>query len=57
MAVKLLVEPGIDEIFHSSSFGYQPNKSAKQAVAQARKNCWRYDWVVDIDLKSFLDLS
>jgi RNA-directed DNA polymerase len=57
MAVKLLVEPGIDAIFHSSSFGYRPNKSAKQAVAQARRNCWRYDWVVDIDLKSFLDLS
>ncbi len=55
MAVKLLVEPGIDAIFHSSSFGYRPNKSAKQAVTQARRNCWRYDWVVDIDLKSFFD--
>jgi len=55
MAVKLLVEPEIDAVFHSSSFGYRPNKSAKQAVAQARRNCWRYDWVVDIDLKSFFD--
>ncbi|CAB3805623.1 hypothetical protein LMG28614_06246 [Paraburkholderia ultramafica] len=55
MAVKLLVEPKIDAIFHSSSFGYRPNKSGKQAVAQARRNCWRYDWVVDIDLKSFFD--
>src|ERR1017187_1670523 len=55
MAVKLMVEAGVDAIFHSSSFGYRPNKSAHQAVAQARKNCWRYDWVVDIDLKSFFD--
>lgn len=47
MAVKLLVEPRIDAIFHSSSFGYRPNKSVKQAVAQARKNCWRYDWVLN----------
>jgi retron-type reverse transcriptase len=41
MAVKLMVEARIDAIFHSSSFGYRPNKSAQQAVAQARKNCWR----------------
>ncbi|MBL0038493.1 MAG: hypothetical protein IPP36_07635 [Nitrosomonadales bacterium] len=25
MAVKLMVEPRIDAIFHSSSFGYRPN--------------------------------
>lgn len=55
MAVKLMVEPGIDTIFHSSSFGYRPHKSAHQAVTQARNNCWRYAWVVDIDLKSFFD--
>jgi RNA-directed DNA polymerase len=56
MAVKLMVEPEIDTIFHSSSFGYRPNKSAHQAVSQARNNCWRYAWVVDIDLKSFLEV-
>jgi RNA-directed DNA polymerase len=55
MVVKLLVEARVDAIFHSSSFGYRLNKSAHQAVAQARKNCWRYDWVVDLDLKSFFD--
>ena len=53
--VKLMVEARLEAIFHSSSFGYRPNKSAHQAVAQARRNCWRYDWVVDIDLKSFFD--
>jgi hypothetical protein len=45
MAVKLLVESKIDAIFHSSSFGYRPNKSAKQTAAQARRNCRRYGWV------------
>lgn len=55
MAVKLMIEGRLDSMFHPSSFGYRPNKSAHQAVHQARRNCWRYDWVVDIDLKSFLD--
>ena len=55
MAVKLMVESRIDTIFHPSSFGYRPNKLAHQAVTQVRKNCWRYSWVVDIDLKSFFD--
>jgi len=55
MAVKLMVEPEIDAMFHPSSFGYRPGKSAHQAVTQARRNCWRYAWVVDIDLKSFFD--
>ena len=55
MAVKLMVEERIDAVFHASSFGYRSNRSAHQAIAQARKNCWRYDWVVDLDLKSFFD--
>ena len=28
---------------------------ARKTVTQVRKNCWRYSWVVDIDLKSFFD--
>ena len=55
MTVKLMIEARLDSMFYPSSFGYRPNKSAHQAVRQARRNCWRYDWVVDIDLKSFFD--
>lgn len=55
MTVKLMIEARLDSMFHPSSFGYRPHKSAHQAVRQARQNCWRHDWVVDIDLKSFFD--
>jgi RNA-directed DNA polymerase len=27
------------------------------AVGQARERCWRYDWVLDLDIRSFLDSS
>ena len=26
-----------------------------EAVGQARKRCWRYDWVLDLDIKGFFD--
>jgi len=26
-----------------------------QAIAQARIRCWRDDWVLDLDIKSFFD--
>lgn len=55
MAVKLILEPRLEKIFHSNSFGYRPNRGATQAVAQARRNCWRYDWVIDMDIKAFFD--
>ncbi len=55
MVVKMIVEPRLEKVFHAGSYGYRPGKSARQAVAQARKNCWRYDWVVDMDIKAFFD--
>lgn len=45
----------MEALFHASSYGYRPGRSAKQAIAQARKNCWRYDWVVDLDIQAFFD--
>ena len=55
MVAKAWIEPRLEAIFHSSSFGYRPGKSAHQAIAQARSHCWRYDWVVDLDIKAFFD--
>jgi group II intron reverse transcriptase/maturase len=55
MAAKMLVEHRFERVFHSSSFGYRPTRSAQQAVAQTKQHCWRYDWVVDIDMKAFFD--
>ena len=53
--VKLVLEPHVDPQFHVDSYGYRPGKSAHQAVAQARRRCWTYDWVIDLDIKGFFD--
>jgi RNA-directed DNA polymerase len=55
MVVKLYLEPQIDPYFHQDSYGYRPNKSATEAVGVARKRCWRYDWVVDLDIRKYFD--
>jgi len=53
--IKLLIEPELDSIFHPDSYGYRPGRSAKQAVAITRERCWRYDWVVEFDIKAAFD--
>ncbi len=55
MVVKDYLEPRMERIFHESSYGYRPNRSAHDALAKARRNCWLYSWVVDIDIKGFFD--
>ncbi len=55
MVVKSQLEPELEAIFHTDSFGYRPKRSAKQAVTLARKRCWKHDWVVDMDIKGFFD--
>lgn len=54
-AVKMVLEPIVEPHFHVDSYGYRPGKSAHQAVAQARIRCWRYDWVLDMDIRGFFD--
>jgi RNA-directed DNA polymerase len=49
------LEPMVDAVFHEDSYGYRPKKSAKQALARARERCWRYDWVLELDIRSFFD--
>ena len=46
---------GFAQKFHADSYGYRPGKSAIDAVHQARQRCWRYDWVLDLDIKGFFD--
>ena len=55
MVVKMHLEPKIEPYFHPDSYGYRPNKSAHDAVEKARQRCWRFDWVVDLDIKGFFD--
>jgi RNA-directed DNA polymerase len=55
MVAKMYFEPEVDHYFHPDSYGYRPGKSAVEAVGVARKRCWRYDWVLDLDIKAFFD--
>lgn len=55
MVIKDSLEPRMEAIFHEDSYGYRPNKSAHDALRKARRNCWLYNWVIDIDIKGFFD--
>ncbi len=49
------LEPYLEAVFHADAYGYRPGRSAIDAVHQARQRCWRYDWVLDIDVKAYFD--
>lgn len=53
--VKEYMEERIDKIFHKNSYGYRPLKSAHQAIEEVRQNCYKQDWVIDMDISSFFD--
>jgi len=53
--VKIYFEPEVEPFFHKDSYGYRPNKSAKEALGVARQRCWRYDWLVDLDIRKCFD--
>src|ERR1700738_1888193 len=53
--VKQIIEPKLDPMFHTDSYGYRPGRSAKQAIAVTRKRCWQFDWVVEFDIKAAFD--
>ena len=54
MVVKRFLEPILEPKFDKDSYGYRPKKSAHDALSVARRRCWDYDWVLDLDIKSFL---
>jgi group II intron reverse transcriptase/maturase len=53
--VKDYLEPELEACFHADSYGYRPGRSAKAAIAIARTRCWRNDWVLELDIRSFFD--
>ena len=53
--VALYLGPLVEAQFHPDSYGYRPNRSAHQALGVARERCWRYDWVIDLDIRGFFD--
>ncbi|MCA1693632.1 MAG: group II intron reverse transcriptase/maturase [Actinobacteria bacterium] len=52
---RLYLEPEVEPVFHADSYGYRPGRSAHDALRTCRQRCWRYDWALDLDLKSFFD--
>jgi RNA-directed DNA polymerase len=55
MVVKMYLEPIVEPYFNPDSYGYRPGKSGLEAIGVARKRCWKYDWVIDLDIKGFFD--
>jgi RNA-directed DNA polymerase len=53
--VALYLEPLVEPQFHPDSYGYRAKRSAHQALSVARERCWRYDWVIDLDIRGFFD--
>jgi RNA-directed DNA polymerase len=51
----LVLEPEVEPVFHPDSYGYRPRRSAHDALRTCRARCWKHDWVLDLDLKSFFD--
>lgn len=52
---KTHLEPLVEPYFHRNSFGYRPSRSAHQAVAEAQRNTFDHDFVIDLDIKGFFD--
>lgn len=53
--VARVLESRAEPIFHPDSYGYRPGRGALDAVAACRVRCWRYDWVIDLDIRAFFD--
>lgn len=53
--VRSYLEPEVEQVFHPGSYGYRPGRSALDAVGVCRERCWRNDWVLDLDIRSFFD--
>lgn len=53
--IKTYLEPRLEAEFMSNSYGYRPNKSAHQAVAEVQNNVQKYSWVIDLDIQEFFE--
>ena len=49
------LEAKAEPVFHPDSYGYRPNRSALDAVGKCRERCWKYDWVIEFDIRKFFD--
>jgi len=50
----MFLEPLVEPRFHQDSYGYRPGRSQLDALAACRQRCWKYDWIIDLDVQKFL---
>ena len=55
MVCKMSLEPHVEPYFLNDSYGYRPNKSAHDAIKVTRTRCWKYNWVLEFDIKGLFD--
>jgi RNA-directed DNA polymerase len=55
MVVHLQLEPKVDKIFHQDSYGFRRGKSAHEAAGRCRERCFKYSWVIDLDIAKYFD--
>ena len=53
--VKMVLEPDLEKVFLPDSYGYRLHKSAHEAIEVTRTRCWKYDWVLEFDIKGLFD--
>ena len=53
--VRSRLERHLEPIFHSDSYAYRRGKSAHDAIDVIRKRCWKFDWVLEFDIKQAFD--
>ena len=51
----MFLEPLVEPRFHGDSYGYRPGRSQLDAVAVCRRRCWKFDWLIDLDVQKFFD--
>ena len=49
------LEQAAEPLFRPGSYGYRPGRGALDAVAACRERCWKYSWVIDLDVRKFFD--
>ena len=49
------IVPVTEKFFHAGSYGYRPGRGAHDALAVARERCWKFDWVLEFDIRAFFD--
>jgi len=55
MVVKINFEQKLKGTFTMIRMGIDPGKSAHDAIDITRKRCWKYDWILEFDIRGLFD--